>query len=66
MSKFPKAGLVAMALAIAWPIMDGCWYGFLGSPDWRNDAIFHSIIIAVAACLFLLPFLIQRLKPNSA
>ena len=65
MSKFKRAGLVVTGLMIAWPILDGCWRGFLGSPDWRNDALFHSTITSLAIGLFfLLPVLIQRLKPS--
>ena len=50
---------------IAWPMVDGCWRGFLGDPGWRNDTIFHSVAISVAAGLFFVfPVVMQRLKPS--
>lgn len=65
MSKFMKrVALVTTSLMVAWPIVDGCWRGFLGSPDWRMDALFHSMAVSLTAGLcFVLPGLIQHLKP---
>lgn len=60
-----RIGLIVVGLIIGWPLIDGCWRGFLGSPDWRNDALFHSATLGGATGLFfLLPVLIQRLKPS--
>ena len=57
--------LVVTSMMIAWPILDGCWRGFLGRSEWRNDALFHSITISAAVALFfLLPTLLRRFKPS--
>ncbi len=66
MSKSTKtAGLWLTSATIAWPIVDGCWRGFLGDPGWRNDTILHSVAISIAAGLFfVLPVVMQSLKPS--
>ncbi len=59
------AVLWVTSIMIAWPILDGCWRGFLGDPGWRNDAVLHSVTISLGAGLFfVLPVVIQRLKPS--
>jgi hypothetical protein len=52
---------------VAWPIMDGCWQGFLRNADehWRKDALLHSLAIGFTICLFAVPLIVQRLKPSS-
>jgi hypothetical protein len=67
MANFKLVGLLVTALMVAWPIMDGCWQGFLSNADahWRKDAILHSLPIGFTICLFAVPLIVQRLKPSS-
>jgi len=40
MLNLKRTGLLVTAVMIAWPILDGCWRGFFGSSDWKNDFCF--------------------------
>ena len=64
MVKFNLVGLLVTALMVPWPIMDGCWQGFLSNADahWRKDAILHSLPIGFTISLFAVPLIVQRLR----
>jgi hypothetical protein len=67
MANFILTGFLVMGLMVVWPIMDGCWQGFLRNADehWRKDALLHSLAIGFTICLFAVPLIVQRLKPSS-
>jgi hypothetical protein len=63
MLNLKRTVLLVTAVMIAWPILDGCWRGFFGSSDWKNDALLHSITITTFVLLFFLfPALRRRLN----